>query len=136
MTERTLALIKPDGVVKKYSGKIIDRIEHEGFTIINLKKLQLTKEQGEAFYAVHREKPFFGELVEYITSGPIIAIALEKDNAVLAWRNLMGATNPEKAEPNSIRKLYGTSLNSNATHGSDSIENGQKEIAFFFPNLK
>ena len=136
MLEKTLALIKPDAVEKKYAGKIIDKIEQEGFTILDFKKIHLTKEAAGKFYNVHKGRPFYDELVNYMSSGPIIAIAMERENAVIEWRNLMGATDPAEAKPNTLRKLYGTSKGTNSLHGSDSAENGKLEINFFFPNLK
>lgn len=133
--ERTLAIIKPDAVKAKNTGKIIDRIEQEGFSIIGLAKLQLDKEQAESFYAVHKGRGFFNELVSFMTSGPIVVLALEKENAVKAWRDLMGATDPLKAEPGTLRKLFGTNVGENATHGSDSLENAAIELDFFFEDL-
>lgn len=127
--EQTFAIIKPDAVKAENSDKIIDLIKANGFTITNMKKLNLTKEQAQQFYAVHKDRPFFNDLVEFMTSGPSIIMVLEKDNAVTDWRNLMGATDPSKAAPNTVRKLYGTNITQNATHGSDSVENAQKEIA-------
>lgn len=135
MVERTLGIIKPDAVRAKATGKIIDRIEHEGFNIVSMKKIQISTEKAEAFYAVHKGKPFYGELVEFMVSGPIVVMMLEKVNAIKSWRDLMGATNPEKAEPNTLRKLYGTNVGSNATHGSDAPETAQEELKFFFPEL-
>jgi nucleoside-diphosphate kinase len=134
--ERTLALIKPDAVEDQFTGAIIACIEDAGFDIIGLKKLQLTVGQAEDFYAVHKDRSFFNELVEFMTSGPIIAMVLEKENAVDDWREFMGATDPEKAEEGTIRREFGRSIGENATHGSDSIENATNEIAFFFPELK
>ena len=134
--ERTLGIIKPDGVQKKKIGAIISRIEQEGFNIISLKMLQATKSQTEEFYAVHKEKPFYDELTTFLASGPIVVMALEKENAVKAWRNVMGATDPLQAAEKTLRKLYGTSIGINTVHGSDSVENGKLEIAFFFPELK
>jgi len=134
--EKTFAIIKPDAVKAKYSGKIIDRIEHEGFNIIALKKLRMTTAQAEAFYGVHKERGFFRELVDFMTSGPVIVLALEKNNAVNAWRDLMGATDPAKAAEGTIRKLFGANIGENATHGSDSLENAAIELKFFFPELK
>ena len=133
--EKTLAIIKSDAVKAKNSGKIIDRIEQEGFNIIALKKLRLTRTQAEEFYAVHEDKGFFNDLITYVISGPIIVLALEKTDAVDAWRDLMGETDPAQAAEGTIRNLFGTEIGKNATHGSDSIENAQKEVAFFFPNL-
>ncbi len=134
--ERTLAIIKPDGLQDKNAGKIIDRIEKEGFALLGMKMLHLTQKQAEDFYAVHKGKPFLAELVNYMISGPVIVMALAKNNAVQTWRDVMGATDPAKAAPNTLRKLYGTNIGRNVTHGSDSLENATKEIAFFFPELK
>ena len=130
--ERTLAIIKPDAVRAKNSGKIIDRIEKEGFNIIEMKKIHLSQKQAEDFYAVHKGRPFFEELVTFMTSGPVVVIALEKENAIKAWRDLMGDTDPAKATENSIRKLYGTNKGQNATHGSDAPQTASAEIKFFF----
>ncbi len=135
MIERTFAIIKPDAVSAKNSGKIINRIEAEDFNILALQKIFLTKEQAENFYDVHKGKAFFDELIDFMTSGPVIIMVLEKDNAIKSWRDLMGATDPAQAEPNSIRKLFGTSKGKNATHGSDAPETAQREIAFFFPSI-
>lgn len=132
MTQLTLAIIKPDAVDSKYSGQIITTIELNKFNIKHIKKLHLTQEQAEEFYAIHKERPFFGELVEYMMSGPIIAMALEKEDAVQQWRDLMGATDPKKAAPGTIRAMFGESIGSNATHGSDSLGNAKNEVAFFF----
>jgi nucleoside-diphosphate kinase len=134
--EKTLAIIKPDAVKAKNSGKIIDRIEHEGFEIIALQKMKLTKEKAQAFYAVHKERPFFGELVEFMTSGPVVVMALTKPDAIKAWRDLMGSTNPAQAAEGTIRKLFGASMGENATHGSDAPETAAQEVAFFFPDLR
>ena len=133
--ERTLAIIKPDAVRAKNAGKIIDRIEAEGFNIVGMKKLNLSTQQAEDFYAVHQGKPFYAELVEFMTSGPVVAMALEKDSAIQAWRDLMGSTDPVKAAPNTLRKLYGTNVGVNATHGSDAVQTAAVEIKFFFPEL-
>ncbi len=133
--ETTLAIIKPDAVKAQNIGNIITRIEREGFRIVGMKMTHLTEEEGEQFYIVHKERPFFGELVEFITSGPVVVMALRKENAIKAWRNLMGATDPAQAEDNTLRKLYGSSIGSNATHGSDASETAAEEVAFFFPKL-
>lgn len=133
--ERTFAIIKPDAVKAKNSGKIIDRIEQEGFNILGMKKLHMTKQQAETFYAVHKDRPFFAGLTEFMCSGPVVVMALEKENAIKSWRDLMGTTDPAQAEPNTLRKLYATSKGENATHGSDAPETAQEEIAFFFPEL-
>ncbi len=135
MMERTFAIIKPDAVKAKYTGKIIDRIEQEGFNIVGMKKLHLTKEQAEAFYAVHKERPFYGELTTFMCSGPVVVMCLEKDNAIKAWRELMGSTDPEQAAPNTLRKLYAKNKGENAVHGSDAPETAKEEIKFFFPEL-
>lgn len=135
MIERTFAIIKPDAVASKYTGKIIDRIEQEGFTIAGMKKLHMTKQQAEAFYAVHKERPFYGELTTFMCSGPVVVMALEKENAIKAWRDLMGTTDPAQAAPNTLRKLYARSKGENATHGSDAPETAKEEVKFFFPEL-
>ena len=133
--EKTLAIIKPDAVRALNTGKIIDRIEAAGFSILGMKKMHLTKAQAEAFYAVHKERPFYGELVEFMTSGPVVVMALAKDGAIKAWRDLMGATNPAQAAPNTIRKDFGASVGENATHGSDAPETAAVEVKFFFPEI-
>lgn len=133
--EFTFALIKPDAVQAHNSGKIIDIIEQHGFTVARMKKLSLDKDEAEAFYGVHKDRSFYPELITYITSGPVIAMALEKDNAVADWRKLMGATDPQKAEQGTIRALFGTDITHNAVHGSDSADNAQKELMLFFPEL-
>jgi nucleoside-diphosphate kinase len=132
MSERTLCIIKPDGVEKGYIGKIVDRIEQENFTILGMKRARLHRPTVEAFYAVHRERPFFGDLVEYMTSGPVVLIALERDGAVAHWREVIGATDPADAAEGTIRKLYGEDKGTNTVHGSDSPENGRIEISMFF----
>jgi len=132
MGNRTFAIIKPDAVRNKYTGKIYDRILEAGFEILSAKKIRMTLKQAEGFYAVHTGKPFFAELTEFMSSGPCIVLALQKDNAVEAWRETIGATNPEKAAEGTIRKDYATSLGQNAVHGSDSDENANSEIGFFF----
>ncbi|HEY3294360.1 MAG TPA: nucleoside-diphosphate kinase [bacterium] len=130
--EKTLMIIKPDAVRAKHIGDIVARVEKEGFNVTGLRYLHLTKEQAEAFYAVHKERPFFSGLVAYMTSGPVVVGRLEREGAVDHWRKVIGATNPEKADPGTIRKLYGTNIESNAVHGSDSPENGEIETNFFF----
>ncbi|SUZ80521.1 uncharacterized protein METZ01_LOCUS33375 [marine metagenome] len=132
MTNRTFAIIKPDAVKNRYTGKIYDRILQTGFTILSAKLLKMTLAQAEGFYAVHRERPFYGELTTFMSSGACMVLALEKENAVAAWRETIGATNPEEAAEGTIRKDFATSLGENAVHGSDSDENAEKEIAFFF----
>ena len=132
MTNRTFAIIKPDAVKNRYTGKIYDRILQTGFTILSAKLLKMTLAQAEGFYAVHRERPFYGELTTFMSSGACMVLSLEKENAVAAWRETIGATNPEEAAEGTIRKDFATSLGENAVHGSDSDENAEKEIAFFF----
>lgn len=128
----TFGMIKPDAVAAGNAGAILARIEQAGFRIAGLKMVRLRKEQAESFYAVHRGKPFFEDLVAFITEGPVIAMALEKDDAINAWRELMGATDPAKAAEGSLRKLYGTSISRNAVHGSDAPETAAIEVPFFF----
>ena len=130
--ERTYAMIKPDAVAAGNSGKIIDLIEKHGFRIVAMKKLRMTKDQGEAFYAVHKERPFFNSLVTFMTEGPIVALVMERADAVKQWRDLMGATNPANAAEGTIRKLYATSIERNAAHGSDAPETAAEETRFFF----
>lgn len=132
MSNRTFTIIKPDSVRKGNFGKIISRIEAEGFRILSLKKVRLAQKQAEGFYAVHRERLFFTSLVEYMTSGPVYVAALERENAVAHLRKIMGATDPKKADQGTIRKDFGESIEHNAIHGSDSDENARIEIAFFF----
>jgi nucleoside-diphosphate kinase len=129
---RTLAILKPDCVEKNIQGKVIQQILDAGFKIKGMRLLQLTRESAQKFYEVHREKGFYNDLVAYMTSGPVIPMALEKDNAVADFRKLIGATNPEKADAGTIRKLYAESIERNIVHGSDSDENAAKEIAHFF----
>jgi nucleoside-diphosphate kinase len=130
--ERTLAIIKPDAVAAGHAGKILDRILAEGFAVRAMTLTQLTARQAEGFYAVHAERPFFGELTEFMASGPCIPMVLERDDAVAHWRTVIGATNPANAEEGTIRKQFATSMGENAVHGSDSPENGVKEGRFFF----
>jgi nucleoside-diphosphate kinase len=129
-------MIKPDAFKKGHSGAILDRIIKEGFKIKALKMLHLSKDKAGEFYAIHRERPFYGELVEFMSSGPIIAAILEKDNAVDTFRKLIGATNPAAAEEGTIRKLFASSVGENAIHGSDSDDNAALESAFFFSGLE
>ena len=130
--ERTLSIIKPDAVAKSVIGKIIDRFESNGLRIAAMKKLQLSEQDAGEFYAVHKERPFLGELVEFMTSGPVVVMVLEGENAVAKNRELMGATDPKEAAPGTIRADFAQSIDANAVHGSDSLENAEKEIAFFF----
>ncbi len=134
--QKTLSIIKPDAMKLKYSGKIIDFIEDKGFTIIAQKKIVLTKMQAEAFYSVHKDRPFFNELVDFMISGPILVQIIEAQNAVSFYREIMGSTNPDEAEEGTIRKLYGTNIQCNAVHGSDSMENANIETSFFFSKLE
>lgn len=136
MSNRTFTMIKPDAMKNGHAGAIIDRIIKEGFRIIALKMTRLGTDKAGEFYAVHKERPFYGELVSFMSSGPIIAAILEKDNAVSAFRTLIGATDPAKADANTIRKLFATSLGENAVHGSDSDENAKIEGDFFFSGLE
>lgn len=132
MSNRTLTIIKPDSVRKGNFGKIMSRIEAEGFRILGLKKVSLSKPQAEAFYAVHCERSFYRPLVTYMTSGPVYVAALERENAVVHLRNVMGATDPAKADEGTIRKQFGESIEQNAIHGSDSDDNAKMEVSFFF----
>ena len=129
---RTYTMVKPTAMRKGFGAAIMNKITEGGFKIIGTKMTKLSKEEAEAFYAVHKERPFFGELTTFMSSGPIIAIALEKENAVEAYRNFIGATNPAEAAEGTIRQLYGTNIGENAIHGSDSDENAANEIKFFF----
>jgi nucleoside-diphosphate kinase len=130
--ETTLAILKPDTVAAGHCGKVLAHLEREGFKLRGLRVLHLTQAQAEGFYAVHRERPFFGSLVAFMTEGPVIPVALERDNAVAHLRQVMGATDVAKAEVGTLRKLYGTSIERNAIHGSDSPANAALELAFFF----
>jgi nucleoside-diphosphate kinase len=131
-TEQTLSIIKPDAVAKNVIGKIYSRFEENGLKIVQAKMAHLSKEEAEGFYAVHKERPFFNDLVTFMTSGPVMIQALEGDNAVLKNRELMGATNPQEAEPGTIRADFAESIDANAVHGSDSLENAKIEIKYFF----
>ena len=132
--EQTLSIIKPDAVERNLQDEIKKDFLNNSFTIKQEKKIQITKSEAEEFYKVHQSKPFYGELCNYLSSGPIVVMVLEKDNAVLANRKLMGATDPTKAEEGTLRKKYGISIDKNSVHGSDSIENAKIEIDFFFKN--
>jgi nucleoside-diphosphate kinase len=134
--ERTFCIIKPDAVESNTTGAILARIEESGFRILALRRTHLPRQAAEGFYAVHKARPFFGELVEFMTRSPVVLAVLEKENAVADWRALMGATDPAKAEANTLRKLFGKNVGENAVHGSDSLENAQKEIAYFFPGTE
>jgi nucleoside-diphosphate kinase len=132
MVEETCAIIKPDAVQNHATGKIIDIIEKKGFDIVRLEKKTLSRAEAEKFYAVHNSRPFFGELVDFITSGPIVAMVLRKENAIAEWRTLMGDTNPATAAEGTLRKQFGTDIGQNATHGSDSASNAATEIKLLF----
>ncbi len=134
MNNRTFAMIKPDAVRNGYMGKILDRIIEADFKIIGAKLIRMTKVQAEGFYAIHRERPFFQELTTFMSSGKAMVLALEKENAVSAWRDTIGATNPAEAVDGTIRKDFATSLGENAVHGADNDENAAIEIGFFFTN--
>ena len=134
MNDLTFAIIKPDAVKNGHTGQIYDRIISAGFKILGAKLIKLTKKQAEGFYNVHRARPFFGELTDFMSSGQCMVLALNKENAVKAWRDTIGSTNPEEADIGTIRKDFATNIQNNAVHGSDSDENAKKEIAFFFTN--
>jgi len=136
MSNITFTMIKPDAVEKNFIGPILNKINEAGFRIVSMKYLMLTKENAQNFYAVHKERPFYYDLVEYMTSGPIVAATLEKDNAVEDYRKLIGATNPAEAEEGTIRNLFAESIEANAVHGSDSDENAIIESDFFFSQLE
>ncbi|WP_447641686.1 MULTISPECIES: nucleoside-diphosphate kinase [Chitinophagaceae] len=136
MSNRTFTMIKPDATAKGHTGAILDQIIKGGFKVVALKWTKLTKEQAGAFYEVHKERPFYGELVDFMSSGPIIAAILEKDNAVADFRTLIGATNPAEAAEGTIRKNFASSIGENAVHGSDSDENAKIEGDFFFSRLE
>ena len=134
--ERTLAIIKPDAVAARNAGRIIQRIEDSGFTIRAMRLVNLTKKEAEGFYAVHRERPFFASLTAFMSSGPVVVLALEAPDAIKKWRTLMGATDPAKADANTLRKEFGTSIENNATHGSDAPDTAAYEIGYFFPGVE
>ena len=130
--EQTLSIIKPDAVERNLENEIKQMFKHKGFLILKEKKIQIEKSEAEKFYKVHETKPFYSDLCAYLSSGPIVVMVLEKDNAVLGNRELMGATNPKDAQKGTIRKIYGISIDKNSVHGSDSVENAKIEIDFFF----
>ena len=134
--ERTLAIIKPDGVERKVAGRVLQRIEEEGLRIVALRLVRLTRGQAEGFYAVHRERPFFRALTEFMSSGPAIVMVLEAENAIARWREIMGATNPAQAAPGTLRKQFATDIERNVVHGSDATATAAFEIAYFFPGLE
>ncbi len=130
--ETTLAILKPDSVAAGHAGRIVAHLQEAGFTVRGVRMLRLSQEQAQAFYEVHKERPFYGSLVEFMTSGPVMPLALERDNAVAHLREVMGATDVAKAAPGTVRALFGTSIERNAIHGSDSAANAAAELAFFF----
>jgi nucleoside-diphosphate kinase len=134
--ERTLCIIKPDAVEKRRAGAILAMLEEAGFTIVACKRMHLSRPVAEGFYAVHKARPFFGELVEFMTRSPVFVAVLERENAVAEYRKVMGATDPAKADANTIRKKHGTNVGENAVHGSDSLDNAKIEIAYFFAASK
>jgi nucleoside-diphosphate kinase len=130
--ERTLAIIKPDAVARGHTGDILTIIQQNGFEILGMKMLRITRPQAEAFYAVHRERPFFSGLVKFMTEGPVVVLALERENAIAKWRDVMGATNPANAAEGTIRKRFAEDIERNCVHGSDAAETATQEIPFFF----
>ena len=134
--ELTFAIVKPDAVKSRYAGRIIQRIEAEGFTIRAMRLVHLSQKEAEGFYAVHRERPFFGSLTSFMASGPAIVLALESAGAIAKWRTLMGATDPAKADAGTLRKEFGASIENNATHGSDAPETAAFELGYFFPGIE
>ena len=136
MQQLTFAIVKPDAVKARNAGKIIARIEQEGFTIRAMRLVNLSQKEAEGFYAVHRERPFFGSLTKFMASGPAIVMALEAPDAIAKWRTLMGATDPGKAEAGTLRKEFGASIENNATHGSDAPETAAFELGYFFPGME
>lgn len=134
--QRTFAIIKPDAVGRNLQGEILSRIHKAGFKLIAIKSMRLTKEEAGGFYAVHRERPFFGELTDFMSSGRIFALVLEADGAISKWRDTMGATDPKKAAPGTIRRDLGTSIQMNCTHGSDAPETAAFEISYFFSSME
>jgi nucleoside-diphosphate kinase len=133
--ERTLAIIKPDAVAARHTGRIIQRIEESGFQIRAMRMLHLTQKEAEGFYAVHRERPFFASLTKFMSSGPVVVLALEASDAIKKWRTLMGATDPGKADAGTLRKEFGSSIENNATHGSDAPDTAAFELGYFFPGV-
>lgn len=130
--QKTFAIIKPDAVAAGNAGNVLAVIEKNGFKVLAMRMQRLSRAEAEGFYAVHKERPFFGELVEFMTEGPVVLLALEREDAVAKWREVMGATDPAKAADGTIRKLFGTNVGRNASHGSDSVENAAIELAWFF----
>ena len=136
MTERTLAIIKPDAVQRRLAGRIIQRIEDEGFQIRAMRRVHLSQPEAEGFYAVHRQRPFFGSLTAFMSSGPAVVMVLEAPDGIKKWRTLMGATDPAKADAGTLRKEFGASIENNATHGSDAPETAAYELGYFFPGME
>jgi len=136
MTERTLAIIKPDAVERRLTGALLQRIEQAGFQIRAMKRMHLSKKESEGFYAVHRSRPFFGSLTEFMSSGPAVVLVLEAPDAIKKWRTLMGATDPAKADAGTLRKEFAQSIERNATHGSDAPETAAYEIGYFFSGIE
>jgi nucleoside-diphosphate kinase len=134
--EKTFAIVKPDAVAAGHLGGILDRILKEGFRIVGLRMLHLSTSQAEGFYDVHRERPFFGDLARFMTSGPVVVMVLEREDAISTWRRVMGATDPAKADEGTLRREFGTNVEKNATHGSDAPETAAVEIAYFFSKLE
>src|SRR5687767_4745628 len=134
--ERTFAIIKPDAVERRLAGKILGRIEEAGFTVRAMRLQHLTQKEAEGFYAVHRERPFFGELTAFMSSGPAVLLALDAPDAIKRWRDLMGVTDPAKADAGTLRKEFGTSIGNNATHGSDAPETAAFELGYFFRGME
>lgn len=134
--QQTLAIIKPDAVATRHAGQIIQRIEEAGFQIRAMRMLHLSHREAEGFYAVHRERPFFGSLTKFMASGPVVVLALEAPDAILKWRTLMGATDPAQADAGTLRKTFGKSIENNATHGSDAPETAAFELGYFFPGMQ
>ena len=133
--ERTLAIIKPDATRRRLTGAILQRIEQAGLEVVALRRMRLTRAQAEAFYAVHRERPFFDSLCDFMTSGPVVVMVLQGEDAIARWRELMGATDPAKAAPGTIRADYAESIEANSVHGSDAPETAAREVAFFFAEV-
>jgi len=131
-TERTFSIIKPDATERNLTGKVVDKLESAGLRVVASKRIRMTRQQAEGFYAVHKERPFFGELVDFMISGPVVVQVLEGENAVAKNREVMGATNPKDAKPGTVRAEYARSVGENSVHGSDAAETAKEEIAFFF----
>lgn len=134
--ERTLAIVKPDAVAAAHTGTVVARIEAEGFRIVALRMARLSREEAEGFYHVHRERPFFPSLVAFMTSGPVVLLCLEREGAIAKWREVMGATDPAKAAPGTLRKQVGTNIERNGTHGSDAPETAAFEVGYFFRGME